>query len=136
LQPFPDDLLTAVAALVNIPLAYSFQVNFFPIFKGLKNPTDQRMKQASLLGLIQCCIPYAIVGYLGFFLLNDPDDINFLNSIKYRNEIMEKLIYFAMHSSFFLSSFMSIVLYFFGLRNNFINIINILRKRTIAIHLS
>ena len=34
LDPFPRDFGDALAALPNIMLAFAFQMNFFPIFKG------------------------------------------------------------------------------------------------------
>jgi amino acid permease len=41
-------------------------MNFFPIYKGLKDPTDNRMRQASLAGLTVTAIIYLIIGLMGY----------------------------------------------------------------------
>ena len=52
--------------MVNIVFAFNFQMNFFPIFKGLKDASDSKMKKACFVGLLMCAVPYLTVGYLGF----------------------------------------------------------------------
>lgn len=51
-------------------------MNFFPIYKGLKQPTDHRMEKASLAGLSSCAVIYIIVGLMGYSLVGDqPTDV-------------------------------------------------------------
>lgn len=35
MQPFPDDWLKVASTIPNIMLALAFQMNFFPIYKGI-----------------------------------------------------------------------------------------------------
>jgi len=66
---FPDNWFSAAAAIPNILLALSFQMNFFPIYKGMKDTNDHKMKLASLTGIGICAISYLIVGILGYSLV-------------------------------------------------------------------
>jgi hypothetical protein len=51
MKPFPSDWLKVATVIPNIMLALSFQMNFFPIYKGitfliiqgLKNSNDAKM---------------------------------------------------------------------------------------------
>lgn len=66
---FPTDWLAATAAIPNIILALSYQMNFFPIYKGMKNSSDFRMKMSSLAGVGICAAAYLMVGILGYSIL-------------------------------------------------------------------
>ena len=66
---FPDDWFSAAAAIPNFLMALAFQNNFFPIYKGMKNSNDHKMKMASLAGLSICMAGYLIVGILGYSLV-------------------------------------------------------------------
>jgi amino acid permease len=44
-------------------------MNFFPLFKGMKNSSDFKMKMASLAGVGICTLAYLLVGILGYSLL-------------------------------------------------------------------
>lgn len=83
MEPFPRDWFKAASAVANIIFAYNFQFNFFPIFKGLKDPSDSKMAKATLFGLIGCAIPYLTVGFIGYSLIGSQDKANFLQSMKY-----------------------------------------------------
>ena len=41
-------------------------MNFFPIFKGMKDANDKKMKKAVLVGLTFCLFAYLLVGILGY----------------------------------------------------------------------
>ena len=49
MRMFPDNWLLAAATVPNIFLALSFQMNFFPIYKGMREATDKKMKMATFL---------------------------------------------------------------------------------------
>ena len=70
-----------MAALPNIMLAFAFQMNFFPIFKGLKNSCDEKMSKASFAGIGACCLFYVIVGNAGYAIYGDRAQANFLTSL-------------------------------------------------------
>ena len=63
---FPDNWLLAAATVPNILLAFSYQMNFFPIFKGMKDANDKKMKKAVFVGLSFCLFAYLLVGLLGY----------------------------------------------------------------------
>lgn len=130
MEPFPRDWFAAASASANIVFAFDFQMNFFPIFKGLKDPTDKKMEKACLVGLIGCAIPYLTVGFIGYSLAGDNSNANFLTSIVYSET--NTILYYIVNASYIFSILFAIVLMFFGSRNNFISIVNILRKRSKA----
>ncbi len=49
-------------------LALAYQMNFFPIYKGMKNSCDDKMAKASLVGIGTCGFCYLLVGILGYSL--------------------------------------------------------------------
>ena len=126
MEPFPVNVFGAVSAFFNITFAYSYQVNFFPIFKGLHKPTDRRMRYASFIGLLHCGIPYITVGFLGYAMKGD-SEANFFKSL--REAQVNKILFFVIVGSFILSLLFSIILYFFSGRNNFISLVSIIRKK-------
>lgn len=63
---FPSNWFKAAAAVPNIMLALTYQMNLFPIFKGMKNVTDSKYAKASLAGISFCVFSYLLVGILGY----------------------------------------------------------------------
>mgnify|MGYP000527760246 CR=1 FL=1 len=80
---FPTNWFKAAAAVPNILLALSYQVNLFPVFKGMKKVNDKRFALASIAGISFCVISYLLVGLLGYNYVGDNIEANFLNSLKY-----------------------------------------------------
>lgn len=66
MRAFPEDWLSAASAVPNLLLALSYQMNFFPIFKGMKNVTDKKMSMAAAAGISFCVFSYLLVGVLGY----------------------------------------------------------------------
>ncbi len=66
MRAFPNDWLAACSAVPNLLLALSYQMNFFPIFKGMKNVNDHKMSLAALAGISFCVFSYLLVGVLGY----------------------------------------------------------------------
>lgn len=128
MEPFPRDWFGAASALANIIFAFNFQMNFFPIFKGLKDASDSKMEKACLVGLICCAVPYLTVGFIGYSMAGDNSKANFLESIPYNDTNV--ILFYVINASYIFSILFAIVLMFFGCRNNFISIVNILRRRS------
>lgn len=126
----PLDWFAAAAAIPNILMALSFQVNFFPIFKGMKNTNDHKMKMASLAALIICAIAYLVVGILGYLLIGSQIEGNFLLSIDYASS--NNVLYYFMNCGFLVSVFMAFPIVFFGTRNNFIALIKLVQTKTVV----
>jgi amino acid permease len=134
LHAFPtENPLKAIASIPNILLAFLYQMNFFPIFKGMKNASDKRMTTASWVASGACYIIYVSVAFLGYMTYgnnSDPDKAiqpNFLNILQ-REEIGDWL-YIIMNLVFMISVLCSFPVIFFGARNNFIAFINSLQKK-------
>lgn len=66
MELLPDDSLKAVATIPNFIFSLTFQANFFPIFKGLEESCDQRMKKVVSLGVWTTISFYLLLGFLGF----------------------------------------------------------------------
>ena len=118
--PFADDILGMAAVIPNLMLALAYQMNFFPIFKGMKDSRDEKMAKASISGVLGCAFFYVLVGNIGYCLYGNHVQGNFLLSFK-RGDISEPL-YILLNAGFLISLFFSFPVIFFGARNNFIAI--------------
>ena len=74
LNAFPVDWFHAASVVPNLLLALSYQMNFFPIYKGMKNTSDEKMKKAALAGVGGCGLSYLIVGILGYIVNGGKDN--------------------------------------------------------------
>ena len=66
MKTFPTDWFKAAAAVPNVLLALSYQMNFFPIFKGMRKVSDSRMSRAVLVGVVFCTLAYLMIGIMGY----------------------------------------------------------------------
>jgi len=55
-----------MASLPTILLAFNWQFNLFPIYKGMINTGDRKMFFAIIVGYSMAAFLYIIVGTLGF----------------------------------------------------------------------
>lgn len=127
LRAFPEDWYEAFAVMPNIILAFDYQMNFFPIYKGLRNATDRKMNIASIVGLSSCAASYLLVGIIGYSLSGHDVRANFLESIPY--EGTNPVIFMIINVCFLMSIACAYALMFFGCRNNFIAILNLISKQ-------
>ena len=123
MRMFPDDWYGAAAAVPNILLSITFQNNFFPLFKGIKQANDKKMMQASFVGVFSSAATYLAIGIMGYNYVGEGVEPNFLESFNY-NEI-SKPFYFLLNGFFLLSIFFAFPIMFFGCRNNFIALIKL-----------
>ena len=93
----------------------------------MKDVSDKKMQCACFTGLLGCAIPYLIVGYLGFAMAGYGVKANFLESIVYTET--NPVLYYTINIFYLFSLLFAIVLLFFGARNNFINIVKIIKKQ-------
>ena len=124
---FPVNAFDAISSIPNILLAFLYQMNFFPIYKGLEGSTDKKMLNSSLIGTVACFLIYSTTGLLGYlsygiFLKSS----NFLESLN-RNDTGTAL-YIIMNAIFLLSVLCSFPLIFYGARNNFIALFKIIKS--------
>ena len=123
-KPFNDNFLEVISALPNITFALGFQSNFFPIYKGLKNPTDSRIFWACLVGVVTCGTFYTIAGVTGFCLYGHDIEANFLQTLDL--EKTNILVYVVLNLAIVISVFCSLPLVYFTARNNCISICKII----------
>jgi amino acid permease len=87
MDAFPSNWLNAISSIPNLILALAFQMNFFPVFKGMRNANDKKFTVATLIGLLACSVSYLLVGILGYHLVHSIEggivQANFLSNISY-----------------------------------------------------
>jgi amino acid permease len=133
MNTFPDDWFGAISSIPNLILALGFQVNIFPVFKGMHRANDRRFAKACLTGILVCSASYLLIGILGYHLVwsieNKPVVFaNFLLNIKY-DPNSNPFIYFIINIGFLLSIFFAFPIIFFGCRNNFIALIQLVQEK-------
>lgn len=109
----------------NVLLALSYQMNFFPIFKGMRKANDSRMAKAVLIGVVFCTFSYLMIGIMGYYYVGNNVSANFLNSLEYSK--VAPAFFFIINAGFLLSIFFAFPIMFFGCRNNFIALIQLAR---------
>jgi amino acid permease len=131
MNTFPEDWFGAISSIPNLILALGFQMNFFPVYKGMRKASDRKMSQATLAGILVCSASYLLIGILGYHLvysIESGDGIvqaNFLSNISYDPD-KSPIIYFIINCGFLLSVFFAFPIMFFGCRNNFIALLQLL----------
>lgn len=124
MKMFPDDWFLAAAAVPNILLALSYQMNFFPIYKGMRDVTDSKISKASLVGSLFCTLSYLLIGILGYQYIGSGIDANFLQSLEYSK--LGSGFYFVINLSFIISVYLAFPIMFFAGRNNCISLLKII----------
>lgn len=71
LSAFPKDWYEVATVIPNLLLALTFHNNFFPIFKGMRQSNDNKMKLAALTATILCAVFYLTAGIIGYLLSGD-----------------------------------------------------------------
>jgi amino acid permease len=120
---FPSNWFAAAAAVPNMMLSLSYQVNIFPLYKGMRNVTDKKYGLASLVGLAFCVFSYLLVGILGYAYAGSAIEANFLRSLLYSK--IAPVFFFSINIFFLMSIFFAFPIMFFGCRNNFIALIKL-----------
>ena len=86
---FPEGVtewFLAAAAVPNILFALSYQMNFFPVFKGMQNATDKRFNRSVFAAITFSAISYLMIGILGYDLYGNNIEPNFLQNILYNTD--------------------------------------------------
>ncbi|CAD8171071.1 unnamed protein product [Paramecium pentaurelia] len=120
LIPQTFNFKNAMSALPTLLLAYNWQFNLFPIFKGMENPTDIKMTYAMFTGYSMASFLYLCVGVLGYATYGNDIQTNYLKSIKAQE--VGSLLYVILNITFVVSTTLTLPVLFFGGRNNFIQI--------------
>ncbi|CAD8076927.1 unnamed protein product [Paramecium primaurelia] len=120
LIPSTFNFKNAMSALPTLLLAYNWQFNLFPIFKGMEGPTDIKMTYAMFTGYSMASFLYLCVGILGYATYGNDIQTNYLKSIK--SEEVGSILYVILNVTFVISTTLTLPVLFFGGRNNFIQI--------------
>lgn len=115
-----------MATIPNIMLAYLYQMNLFPIYKGLTNPSDSKIIKTAFASLFTCFVLYTMIGLFGYATFgNLVNDSNYLEVLANAGEWVPESLFVAMNGVFMVNIFCSMPFLFFGARNNFIAILEI-----------
>ena len=101
----------ALTGVNSIFLAFTFQFNFFPIFKSLRHPTNKRMKTATFFGLFLVLILYLKIAVGGYILFGDDTD-DLLEKFTRKN--LGTGVYEIVNISFLVSSILTWPMVFYG----------------------
>lgn len=94
---------------------------------GLKNSNDTKMSRACMVGLGTVAFFYILVGNVGYAMYGSNVQTNFLLNLKIDD--LSDFLFYAMNGGFLISIFFSFPVMFFGARNNFIALIQIIMTR-------
>ena len=126
IRAFPEDGVAAISSIPNILLAFLYQMNFFPIYKGMEGSNDNKMLNASLIATICSFVVYTTTGVLGYLTYGSLiKGSNFLSVLQKEDTGIP--LYIIMNSVFLISVLCSFPLMFFGARNNFIALIKVFK---------
>lgn len=126
LFPSFDQPFNALASITSVFLAYTFQFNFFPVYKSLQNPSDPRMRSATKLGLGIVLVIYLLVANSGYLIFGSETN-NLLQ--EFTIDILGTPLYVALNIAFLFSATLTFPLMFFGAKNNIYETILRIRKQ-------
>ncbi|CAD8074562.1 unnamed protein product [Paramecium sonneborni] len=119
-------IIRAMASMPTLILAFCWQFNLFPIYKGMTKITDRNLIISTILGFVMGSILYLLVGILGFATYGIKIEPNYLLSIN--DSDVGGPLFVLLNLSFVLSTTLTIPLMFFAGRNNFIQLIKQLQN--------
>ena len=123
MQPWPTDWLKFSAVIPNVLLSFTFQSNFFPIYKNMKNSNDQRITSACLTAIITCGSMYLVASIYAYMLYGNSLQANFLLCLDKGQT--DPLLYYGMNMGFLISVLFAYPVIFFAARNNFISVVKL-----------
>ena len=96
-------------------LAFTFQYNFFPVYKTIKDVNDKKMMWISISAITLVLIIYSLVGVCGYLSYGEKIQTNFLKSVDIND--IGPFFYYLLLISFSTAVSFSVPLFFFGCRN-------------------
>ena len=116
----PSKDFSTVNALSCVPtvfLAFTFQFNFFPVYKSLSDANDTRMRKVTMISLSMVLGFYMLVALCGYLSYGDKITNNGLID-NFTPEDLTTPIYLILMTCFLCSSTLCFPMMFFGARNN------------------
>ena len=129
LLPSSDfSFIRGLSCVPTVFLAFTFQFNFFPVYKSLKDANDVRMRKVTLLSLAMVLGFYVLVALCGYMSYGSAiTNEGLIDSFSVQD--LSVPLYLILMTSFLLSSTLSFPLMFFGARNNIWSVILSISKR-------
>jgi len=127
--PNIDNVVSALSSVTSVFLAFTFQFNFFPVYKCLKDPTDKRMKATTGTGLALVIVVYLTVANAGYLTFGE-DAQNLLDN--FTREKLPLVTFIIVNCVLLISSTLTQPLMFFGAKTEIYGAIKLLRKKLAA----
>ncbi|KAM3130534.1 hypothetical protein pb186bvf_017343 [Paramecium bursaria] len=126
--PVDFNFYSAFVSLPTLILAYTWQYNLYPIFKGMTIPTDANLMACATLSHIGGFSIYMTVGLLGYATYGQNVQTNYLEVIKV--DSVGETMYLILNITFVLSTTLTQPLIYFGARKNFLSMLQQQVKRS------
>jgi len=126
---FPNssfDFKKGMGSFPSVFLAYTFQYNFFPIYKTIQDVNDKKMMWISFWALTLVLVIYSIVGVCGYLSYGNQIQTNFLKSIEIQD--IGPFFYYLLLIAFSTAVSFSVPLFFFGCRNYLLSLYQDIKK--------
>lgn len=120
------DFKSALGCFPTVFLAFTFQFNFFPVYKGLEDVSDKKMMRISSIAITLVFFLYCFVGVAGYLSYGSDIQANFLES--FQVDDLGPGFYYLVLAAFCLSTSFTVPLFYFGCRNLVLTVIRDFRK--------
>ena len=117
---------SALGCFPTVFLAFTFQFNFFPVYKSLEDVTDKKMMKISSIAITLVFFLYCFIGLAGYLTYGASIKSNFLES--FQVEDLGSGFYYLVLAAFCLSTSFTVPLFYFGCRNLVLAVIRDVRK--------
>ena len=115
LPNYTFDFKQGMGSFPSVFLAYTFQYNFFPVYKTIRDVNDKKMMWIVFAALTLVFLIYSLVGLCGYLSYGDKISTNFLESITIKD--IGPIFYYILLIAFSTAVSFSVPLFFFGCRN-------------------
>lgn len=111
------ELVPALSTLPTAFLSFTFQFNFFPLYKSLQHATDAKMRTVSHLALGIVYFVCVLIGFSGYLIFGSKTGNKGL-IFDFSSELLGGFLYCVLMLAFVTCSTLSFPVIFFGARNN------------------
>lgn len=120
------DFKSALGCFPTVFLAFTFQFNFFPVYKSLEDVSDRKMMTISTVAITIVFFLYCFIGLAGYLTYGSSIKSNFLES--FNVDDLGPGFYYLVLAAFCLSTSFTVPLFYFGCRNLVLAVIRDIRK--------
>jgi solute carrier family 38 (sodium-coupled neutral amino acid transporter), member 11 len=120
------DYKSALACFPTVFLAFTFQFNFFPVYKSVSNVSDRKMLKISFAAIGSCLGIYLFTALLGYMSYGSQIKKTFLDNLN--PEDLGTSLYYVVLIAYSVNAALGFPIQYFSLRNNMISIIKDIKK--------